>query len=267
MGLYRRVVKANQPGHDEIIGDGVSKRRRLPRQTSSLDPRLRTLTQTISSTTMATKIPARTGAHFNLKKSQRIKIINPSGNQVVDFWAFPFNKQPTWMSMAQTRSKLMKLRPAVDDILFDTRRGSMLKIVEDSTAGVHDMVFPPCDKWRYTEANIEGHDSCGGNLRTELSKFVSKDGDDSDEMKALRELESTIQRWEWTPEPFNIFMNVQWSGDDGQLQVNSPNCKANDFVVLEALSDCLVVLSACPNDLLDTNGGRPGPAAVHIIDK
>jgi uncharacterized protein YcgI (DUF1989 family) len=141
----------------------------------------------------------------------------------------------------------------------------MLKIVEDSTSGVHDIFFPPCDKWRYEEANVKGHDSCGGNLRSALSDYVAQLDDLFDGTKALLELESAIRRWEWTPEPFNIFMNVQWSGDDGRLQVNAPKCKAGEYIVLEALVDCLVVLSACPNDLLDTNGGNPGPAGVEIM--
>lgn len=169
------------------------------------------------------------------------------------------------MSMAQTRSKLMRLRPAIHDVLFDTRRQPVLKIVADSTAGVHDMIFPPCDEWRYREAGISEHASCGGNLRVELSKVISEANPETEDTKALMELESSIRRWEWTPEPFNIFMNVQWSRDDGRLHVSSPLCEANDFVVFEALVDCLVVMSACPNDLLDTNGGNPGIAAYEII--
>jgi uncharacterized protein YcgI (DUF1989 family) len=59
-------------------------------------------------------------------------------------------------------------------------------------------------------------------------------------------------------------MNVPWSAD-GRLEVRRPDCKENDFVVLEALTECLVVMSACPNDLMNTNGGICGPVEYEIL--
>ncbi|KAK5111188.1 hypothetical protein LTR85_012237 [Meristemomyces frigidus] len=211
---------------------------------------------------MATSIPARGNAYVTLRPSQRIKVINPSGNQVVDFWAFPTGGPPTWMSMAQTRSKLMKIMPSVDDTFVDTRREAVLKLVEDTSLGTHDMLFPPCDKWRYNQAGAQGHDSCGGNLRTALADYTAGEHPGTD---SLLELESSIRRWGWTPEPLNLFMNVPWSGETGKLQVKRPGCEENVFVVFEASVECFVVMSACPNDLLDTNGGKPGAAAYEVL--
>lgn len=164
--------------------------------------------------------------------------------------------------MAQTRSKLMKLTLAVGDILIDSRREPLLKLVEDSSTGTHDLLFPPCDQWRYSQAGVPEHESCGGNLRAELQSVLSSK--DHPPSESLRELEATIRNWGWTPEPLNVFMNVPWS-TDGSLQVCQPVCRENDFIVLEALTECLVVMSACPNDLMDTNGGKCGPIEYEVV--
>lgn len=166
------------------------------------------------------------------------------------------------MSMAQTRSKLMKLTLAVGDVLVDTRREPLLKLVEDSSSGTHDLLFPPCDQWRYAQAGVPEHDSCGDNLRAQLSAVVSSEECPSPD--SLRELEASIRDWGWTPEPLNVFMNVPWN-TDGSLQVRRPDCKHNDYIVLEALAECLVVMSACPNDLMDTNGGICGPVEYETV--
>ena len=207
-------------------------------------------------------IAARSGAHVILQPTQKLKVVNPSGHQVADTWAFPIHKQqPTWMSMAQTRSRNMKLSLAIDDALLDTQREPVLVLREDTSGGVHDILFPPCDSWRYADVGMPEHASCGANLRRELAAFRTAQLGNV----ALTELESSIVRWGWTPEPLNLFMNVPWSGEKGELQVRKPACKAGDYVVFEALVPCLVVLSACPNDVMDTNGGQPESIAYELL--
>jgi uncharacterized protein YcgI (DUF1989 family) len=122
---------------------------------------------------MANIVRARQGVHAKLNHGQRIRIINPSGHQVVDVWAFPISSVPSWMSMAQSRSKLQKVIPVVNDAFVDTHRQPVLTLVEDTSPGIHDMVFPPCDDWRYIEAGAHGHDSCAANLRRELAAYTS----------------------------------------------------------------------------------------------
>jgi uncharacterized protein YcgI (DUF1989 family) len=215
---------------------------------------------------MTTTIPAREGTYLVLRASEKLRIFNPSGHQVVDLWAFPLaDAPPSWLSMAQTRSKLLKLRPAIDDTLIDTRREPLLTLIEDSTAGIHDMLFPPCDTWRYAQAGVPDHDSCGSNLRKALEHFMAKPAGLKG-LESLTELESSIRRWGWTPEPLNLFMNVTWSSDlAGELCVQKPECRPGDSVVLQAAVDCLVVMSACPNDLMNTNGGLPGHVEYEIV--
>ncbi|KAF2652992.1 hypothetical protein K491DRAFT_695146 [Lophiostoma macrostomum CBS 122681] len=217
---------------------------------------------------MPTIIPARHGAHVLLQKGQQIRVINPSGHQVVDTWAFPLTDVPTWLSMAQTRQKLGRLRPISNDIFVDTHRKPLLTLIEDTSSRVHDMVYPACDDWRYAEAGEEGHDSCAGNLRRELAATVESAAEIK-HLDTLREVEKMIRLWKWTPEPLNLFMNVAvgsvHDGGLGSLEVGRPNCKEGDYVVLRTEVDCLFVMSSCPNDLLDTNGGEPRDSAYEIL--
>lgn len=220
-----------------------------------------------------TTIPAGTGDHVFLRQGAKIKVINPSGHQVVDLWALPIGALPAWMSMAQTRSKLRRLIPIVNDTFIDTHRSPILKLVEDISPRIHDMIFPACDAWRYAEAGVPEHGSCAANLRAELSSIIKSPPDamalDGFQTSALRELESNIKDWGWTPEPLNLFMNVpagpMSNGGKGELQVAKPVCKGGDYVVLKAEVDCIVIMSACPNDLLATNGGKPGDALYQVL--
>jgi len=77
------------------------------------------------------------------------------------------------------------------------------------------------------------------------------------------EVEARIRTWGWTPEPLNLFMNVPVK--EGRLSVQAPVCKPGDYVVLRAETECLVVMSACPNDLMDTNGGKLGYAQYEVL--
>jgi uncharacterized protein YcgI (DUF1989 family) len=51
----------------------------------------------------------------------------------------------------------------------------------------------------------------------------------------------------------------------GILHIVGPVCKAGDHVVLRANVDCVVVMGAYSNDLLNTNGGDPSDAAFEIL--
>jgi hypothetical protein len=116
------------------------------------------------------------------------------------------------------------------------------------------------------EAGHKGHDSCAANLQTDLGAYIAEslmDGAEVEALEPLRELEMRVRMWGWTPEPLNLFMNVPVT--EGRISVKGPVCKPSDYVVLRAEVECLVVMSACPNDLMDTNGGRPGHAQYEVL--
>ena len=123
----------------------------------------------------------------------------------------------------------------------------MLSLVEDTSPGIHDTIIPACDPERYRLLGAKGyHASCAENLHTALSdsgfpfpEFV-------------------------TPAPFNIFMNIP-VGSDGSVSFEGPQTKEGDFVVVRAEENCLVVVSACPQDMNAINGEGPRDCQYEIL--
>ena len=179
-------------------------------------------------------IPGARSKAFYLKRGEQIKIVNLEGSQVVDAWAFCTDKPEEFMSTEHTRSCLEKLIPAVDDTLFSNRRRPILRIVEDTSPGVHDLLLSACDIDRYRLLGVkEYHRNCVDNLT-----------------EALAELNVTPPE---IPSPFNIFENVQ-IGENGALSIQPPVVSAGESISLLAELDIILVLSCFPMDVALTNG-------------
>jgi uncharacterized protein len=91
-------------------------------------------------------IPARSGKAARVSAGQHIKIINTSGTQVVDAWAFNALDLTEWMSMEASRASFMKLAAAVGDTFVTTQRRPILTLVEDTSGCAHDTLMAPCDR-------------------------------------------------------------------------------------------------------------------------
>jgi uncharacterized protein YcgI (DUF1989 family) len=179
-------------------------------------------------------IPARHGRAQRLAKGQSIKIINTHGSQVVDTWCFSAENLREFMSMEHMRPTIGRLWPRKGDGLHTNRRRPILTMVEDTSPGRHDTAIAACDTYRYGLLGCkEYHDNCTDNLRA-----------------ALAALGLTPPE---TPSPFNLFMNIPVAVD-GSVSFEAPLCKAGDYIALRAEMDCIVALSACPQDLLPING-------------
>lgn len=250
-------------------------------------------------------IPARRGAATIVLANQKIKIINTHGNQVVDTWAFALpsstlsssskpeaplypNATPTsltsysdaantaasapeYMSMSHTRSTLLKLTPTVGDTLVSQKRAPMLKLIKDTSPGVHDTLVAACDRWRYSELGVKGyHESCTDNCWDALhSLSTSSTSESSTEvLEGLKALQSTFGGR--VPDPFNLFMNIpvtkEGEGAKRGISFDPPLTEKGDYVVLEALRNVVVVMSACPQDVLTINGKNPVDAHFQVLD-
>ncbi|MDB5412147.1 MAG: hypothetical protein JWR10_482 [Rubritepida sp.] len=196
---------------------------------------------------MTNTIPARRGRAAHLRRGQSIRVINTHGEQVVDTWAFTAGMLTEFMSMEHTRAALTKLVPRVGDGLFTNRRRRILTMTEDTSAGHHDTLIAACDSHRYVLLGVkEYHDNCTDNL-----------------FAAMQALGLTPPE---CPAPLNLFMNIPWTPSGG-LSFEPPTTRPGDYVTLRAELDCIVVLSACPQDILPINGtaGRPTEAHFQII--
>lgn len=110
-------------------------------------------------------IPARRAVAFYAKTGQSIKVINTYGKQVLDFWAFNPNDPHDFLSMVHTRTVLRKVSISKGDKLYSTRRKPILSLTEDTTQGVHDLIWSACDAERYHMQGYDGyHDNCTDNM-------------------------------------------------------------------------------------------------------
>jgi len=194
-------------------------------------------------------IPARCGMAVRLNKGQTLCIINPSGHQVCDFWAFAAQALHEHLSMAHLHTSLGSIFPKVGDGLVTQLRTPLLTITEDTSVGVHDTIVASCDHARYRELGCtEYHDNCADNLRMALKAIG---------LQAPR-----------VPAPFNIWMNVPIA-PDGSTHFAPPLSKPGDRIGLRAEADTIAVMSACPQDITAVNGEgvAPGPLQFEVMDQ
>ncbi|RAH67897.1 uncharacterized protein BO66DRAFT_393372 [Aspergillus aculeatinus CBS 121060] len=202
-------------------------------------------------------VHARSFATQRLRAGQSIKVIQSSGGQVVDFWAFSLPSTtsfPRYMSMTHTRSTLHKLLPSLQESFLDNRRDPILTIVEDTSPGIHDVLFAACSPERYLQLGASaGHDNCASNLFEAVKKI--------EDPSFLYLLE--FMQHGWMPDPLNLFMNV--AVDKNKLTCLNPESKAGDFITLMAEQDCLVAMSACPMDVSACNEGEPTSVEFQVL--
>lgn len=199
---------------------------------------------TALSKSVLTEIPARHGKAVRVRKQQHLKLINTHGTQVVDTWAFNADDLHEFMSMEHTRPHIGRIIPKVGDVLVTNKRCPILKIVEDTSPGVHDTIIAACDRYRYKFLGVEGyHDNCTDNLYAGMSEI------------GLTPTE--------VPQPLNMWMNIPVDRD-GNIQWLAPLSKPGDYVLLRAEMDVVMAFSACPQDILPINGVSCKPVEAHF---
>lgn len=122
-----------------------------------------------------------------------------------------------------------------------------MEIVEDTTEGVHDTLIAACDDARYRElGGGEGHRNCADNLVEGLGALG-------------------IKAPQFTPSPLNLFMNIPVHDDHTTLSFEAPTSKEGEYICLKAEMDLMIAFSACPQDILKINFGKPVDAHFQIL--
>ena len=188
-------------------------------------------------------VPARQGRAVRLRAGQTIRIINTHGTQVCDTWAFNAEQPNEFMSMEHVRAWIDRTIPRAGDVLVTNRRKPILTLVADTSPGVHDTLIAPCDLDRYRTLGVAVyHDNCADNLRMALAAIGLRTGE--------------------VPCALNLWMNIPVGADTGIRWL--PTVAApGDHVDLRAEIDCVVVMSACPQDIVAINSNAPRD--VHFI--
>jgi uncharacterized protein YcgI (DUF1989 family) len=119
----------------------------------------------------------------------------------------------------------------------------ILTLAADTSPGIHDMLFPPCDPALYESRGLPGHPNCRDNFLVAA---------------ASAGLSLPV-----VPDPVNLFQN---SGpqSDGRLAVGEAASRAGDAISLSPERDVIVVLTACAVDYPPLNSGRCGPLRIEL---
>jgi uncharacterized protein len=184
------------------------------------------------------------GFAAEVRAGQFLQIVTVSGKQVADFVAFNLDDSAEFLSTAHTRSLNNTIMLQEGMKLYSNRRNPMFTLAEDKV-GRHDILFAACDPRRYRDDyGLEDHANC----REALTEVLSSHGIGFDQI----------------PDPVNWFMNVALKGR-GELEIRESLAERNDYVLLEALADTLIAVSACPQDQNPTNNRNPTDILVRVF--
>jgi uncharacterized protein YcgI (DUF1989 family) len=190
-------------------------------------------------------IPAAGGAGLQLRRGDRLRIVDPEGGQSGDLVAFSQDGRQR-LSNGRTFDYGGKIYLSTGDVLWSDRSERMLTIVADDV-GRHDFLYSPCslEMYRMQYGVVGYHPNCHDNLCAELQKLgIAPDP---------------------LPTAFNFFMNVEVR-PDGQLVFAPPRSHAGDALVVRAEMDLAVAVSACPASTCN-GGAPPRPLALEVLSE
>lgn len=190
-------------------------------------------------------VPAREARAVHHATGDRVRLVDLEGRQVGDVFCFAAEDPSEHLSAAHTRAQLGRLFPAIGEAFVTDRRRPILALVGDTSPGVHDMLIAACDPERYQAHGVEGwHASCAENMHHALSEMG---------------VQATI-----VPQPVNVFMHISIEEDGGLRWLPAPT-EPGDGVTFQAAMDCVLVVSACPQDVVGINGDEPTALALDLL--
>ncbi|HWC68530.1 MAG TPA: urea carboxylase-associated family protein [Acidimicrobiales bacterium] len=203
------------------------------------------MTRRSQSETEVVVVPGHSRA-IEVLAGQLVVVRDVEGGQVGDLFAFVADDPSEALSAGHTRAANRRLFPRVGEPFVTTRRRPILTLIEDTSPGTHDMLIPACDPERYRLLGVHGwHASCAEGLS-----------------EALRGFDITLA---YVPQPVNLFMHTPPQPDGTIVWLEAPSA-AGDAVTLRADRDAIVVLSACPMDVIGINRGRPSPLGLDVLE-
>lgn len=236
-----------------------------------------------------------------VKAGQLVQITDVSGKQVADFVAFNAANHLEHLSVSATRTVSNSIMIQKGMQLVTNRRTPMFELVDDSV-GRHDMLLALCDRPESTLAPPPSSEPTpvsaeAASTEDDLNEAPAPDGeesvaatgeaDDADETDAVisnptpedpksesgepagcltalaRALDSYGIDPDQIPDPVNWFMNVGIKGR-GELEVREPLSERNDYVVLAAVMDSVIAVTACSQTDDATNGETPTDILVRV---
>lgn len=194
---------------------------------------------------MIHEIAPRSAAAFELSRGQRLRVIDPEGEQVADLLAYNKADGGEMLSSGRSLDYASCIYLSTGHSLYSNRSNVLLQIVED-TVGRHDFLLAPCsaEMFRTLYGDTDPHRGCFGNFVAALAPFgIAPDA---------------------IPTAFNVFMNVPVDSATGRLRVDPPLSRAGDYIVFEAHMDLVIALTACSAG--QSNNFRYKPIHYEVLD-
>jgi uncharacterized protein YcgI (DUF1989 family) len=180
-------------------------------------------------------VPARTGWAGPVAKGGVLRVTDIAGQQVGDLVLFRADDVTERFSQANTRKLENTLQLGKGSRLWSTKCG-MLAQIERDTVNRHDILSSACSPYDYPiRFGIAEHDSCLANLRDVLEPFGIEE--------------------HLIPDPMNVFMHQELASDGG-LSIAEPLSGPGDHIDFRMATDCIVAISACPQDQNACNGWK-----------
>lgn len=174
-----------------------------------------------------------TGYAMTVKQGSIVRITDVAGKQVGDFVLFRTSDPTDRFSQANTRKLENTIYLRKGSRLWSTRC-TPLAILEEDNVERHDILSSACSPYDYPiRFGIKDHRSCLANLRDALAQFDIPE--------------------HLIPDPLNVFMCQELSAE-GTFTVLEPLSRAGNHVALRLLEDCILAISACPQDQNACNG-------------
>jgi uncharacterized protein YcgI (DUF1989 family) len=185
------------------------------------------------------------GQAIMVSRGELVRVVDVDGHQVGDMWVADAADPACWLSPGHTRDRRERMFPLVGEQFTDSRGAPILELAADTSPGVHDMLFPPCDQWMYESRGLPGHPNCRDNFLAAVSG-------------------AGIVPPPAVPDPVNLFQNSV-PQPDGSLQVGVAASRAGDTISFLALRDIVFVLTACSVDYWPLNNGRCTPLQIQVL--
>ena len=184
-----------------------------------------------------------TGVGFLLARGQRLRIIDPQGEQVSDLVAFAQGDKGEWLSSGRSIDYANTIYLTSGHVLYSNRSRPMFTLLEDKV-GRHDFLLTPCspETFQIIYGNHDPHPSCFGNLVKNLAPLGIQPDD--------------------IPTTFNVFMNVLVA-ESGELTIGPPRSQAGDYLDLRAEMDLIVGVTACSAEMSNNYSFKPIDVEVY----
>lgn len=171
------------------------------------------------------------GISIDVKEGEYITVVDAEGGQVADFFAEIRNSSDEFLSTGVTVDCNESLYLNIGDTVYSNKYRPMFTVIQDDV-GNHDLIHPCCrpEMFEFFYHNGKNHKNCLDNINNAIGKNYP------------------------IIHPINLFMNTKIEAN-GKISVLPPISNVGDRVILHALTDVRIGVSACSVSESSCNSG------------